>query len=97
MLIVGLAIGLGTLSAVIPYSLDQVVLRMAGPAYFALLLALLPLVAAIAGAIVLGQMLTAVEVVGIAAVVAAVAVRKPGESAAADPEAGEKSNAGDRA
>ena len=72
-------------------------LRVAGPAYFALLLALLPLVAAIAGAIVLGQMLTAVEVVGIAAVVAAVAVRKPGESAAADPEAGEKSNAGDRA
>lgn len=97
MLIVGLAIGLGTLSAVIPYSLDQVVLRMAGPAYFALLLALLPLVAAIAGVIVLGQMLTTVEVVGIAAVVAAVAVRKPGESAAAGPEDGEKSNAGDRA
>jgi len=95
MIIVGLAIGLGTLSAVIPYSLDQVVL--AGPAYFALLLALLPLVAAIAGAIVLGQMLTAVEVVGIAAVVAAVAVRKPGESAAAGLEDGEKSNAGDRA
>ena len=81
----------------IPYSLDQVVLRMAGPAYFALLLALLPLVAAIAGAIVLGQMLTVVEVVGIAAVVAAVAVRKPGESAASGLEDGEKSDDGDRA
>ena len=90
MIIVGLAIGLGTLSAVIPYSLDQVVLRMAGPAYFALLLALLPLVAAVAGAVVLGQMLTVVEVAGIAAVVAAVAVRKPGESAAADPADGGK-------
>ena len=80
-LILGLAIGLGTLSAVIPYSLDQVVLRMAGPAYFALLLALLPLVAAIFGALMLGQMLSMIEVLGIAAVVAAVAIRRPGDEA----------------
>lgn len=83
-ILLGLALGLGTLSAVIPYSLDQVVLRMAGPAYFALLLALLPLTAALLGAVVLGQMLTFVELAGIAAVVAAVAIRKPSEEADAD-------------
>lgn len=77
MLLIGLALGLGTLSAVIPYSLDQVVLKMAGPGYFALLLALLPLTAAVLGAVVLRQMLSPVELLGIAAVVAAVALRKP--------------------
>lgn len=39
----------GRLSAAIPYSLDHVVLRMAGTAYFALLHAILPLVAAVVG------------------------------------------------
>lgn len=77
MTIVGLALGLGTLSAVIPYSLDQVVLSMAGPAYFALLLALLPLTAALLGAVVLGQSLSVLEIAGIVAVVAAVAIREP--------------------
>lgn len=75
--LIALSLGLGLLSAVIPYSLDQVVLRMAGPAYFALLLALLPLTAAVLGALVLGQMLSVAEIVGILAVVAAVAVRRP--------------------
>ena len=68
-------------------------LFLAGVATFAQLYSpqgLLPLVAAVAGAVVLGQMLTVVEVAGIAAVVAAVAVRKPGESAAADPADGGK-------
>ncbi|MGD7003239.1 EamA family transporter [Corynebacterium halotolerans] len=75
--LVGLSLGLGLLSAVIPYSLDQVVLRMAGSTYFALLLALLPLTAAVLGAVVLGQLLQPVEIIGILAVVAAVALRKP--------------------
>ena len=73
----GLALGLGVLSAVIPYTLDQVVMRMAGPASFALLQALLPVVAAILGALALGQWLSVAEAVGIALVVAAVAVRRP--------------------
>ena len=68
-------VGLGILSAAIPYSLDQVVLRMAGPSYFAILLALLPLTAALLGAVALGQSLSIAEMAGIVAVVGAVVVR----------------------
>ncbi|GAB2504173.1 EamA family transporter [Corynebacterium atrinae] len=76
--LLGLALGLGVLSAIIPYSLDQVVMKMAGPSYFALLQALLPVVAALLGAIALQQWLSGAELVGIALVVAAVAiVRQP--------------------
>lgn len=75
--LLGLAFGLGVLSAVIPYGLDLIVLRAAGQAYFALLLALLPLTAAVMGAVALGQMLTVAEMTGIAMVVIAVALRRP--------------------
>lgn len=68
-------VGLGILSAAIPYSLDQVVLRMAGPSYFAILLALLPLTAALLGAVALGQSLSIAEMMGIVAVVGAVVAR----------------------
>ena len=68
-------VGLGILSAAIPYSLDQVVLRMAGPSYFAILLALLPLTAALLGAVALEQSLSIAEMVGIVAVVGAVVAR----------------------
>ena len=50
---------------------------MAGSAYFALLQALLPVVAAVLGAVALGQWLSVAEVVGIVLVVAAVALRRP--------------------
>ncbi|QGU04994.1 EamA family transporter [Corynebacterium comes] len=74
--ILGLALGLGVLSAVIPYSLDQVVMRMAGPAGFALLQALLPASAAVLGAIVLGQFLSVAEGLGIVLVIAAIVLRR---------------------
>jgi inner membrane transporter RhtA len=66
----------GVLSNAIPYGLDQVVLRRATPAQFALLLAILPAVAAVFGAVVLGQIPTAVEVFGIGLVISAIAVRE---------------------
>ncbi|ANE04391.1 multidrug DMT transporter permease [Corynebacterium crudilactis] len=75
--IIGLALSLGLLSAVIPYGLDQVVLRMAGRSYFAVLLAILPISAALMGALALGQMLSWAELVGIVLVVVAVALRRP--------------------
>lgn len=75
--VLGLALGLGVLSAVIPYGLDQVVLRMAGRDYFAILLAILPITAALMGALALGQALTRAEVTGIVLVVIAVALRRP--------------------
>ncbi len=75
--LLGLSLGLGVLSAVIPYTLDQVVMRMAGASYFAVLQALLPVVAALLGAVALGQWLSPAEIIGIILVVAAVALRRP--------------------
>lgn len=72
-----LALGLGVLSAVVPYSLDQTVMRLSGAANFALLQSILPLVAAVVGAVVLAQWLSAAEIVGIVLVVAAVVLRRP--------------------
>ncbi|MHA6795100.1 EamA family transporter [Pseudonocardia bannensis] len=70
-----LAVGVGVLSSVVPYVLDQVVLRRVGRARFAVLLALLPATATIIGLVALGQVPGPLEAAGIAAVVAAVALR----------------------
>ncbi|WP_291314372.1 EamA family transporter [Corynebacterium sp. UBA2622] len=70
-------LGLGIFSAALPYSLDQVVMRLAGASHFALLQAILPLVAALVGAVLLGQWLSVPELLGIVAIVAAVALRAP--------------------
>lgn len=72
LLLLGLAVGL--LSTVVPYSLDQVVLRRVGRGRFALLVALLPVTATVIGLVVLGQVPTLFETLGILAVVAAVAL-----------------------
>jgi inner membrane transporter RhtA len=70
-----LGLGVGVLSSVVPYVLDQVVLQRVGRARFAVLLALLPATATIVGFVGLGQVPGAAEGLGIAAVVAAVALR----------------------
>ena len=70
-----LAVGVGVLSSVVPYVLDQIVLRRVGQARFAVLLALLPATATIVGLIALRQVPSPLEGVGIAAVVVAVALR----------------------
>lgn len=67
----------GLLSSVVPYGIDQVVLARIGTGHFSLLLALLPATAAVIGAVVLGQLPTPLEALGIALVVAAVALRSP--------------------
>ncbi len=69
-----LGLGIGLLSSVVPYALDQVVLRSVGRARFALLLALLPTTATVVGFLVLLQLPTAGEALGIAFVVVAVAL-----------------------
>lgn len=73
--LVALGVGVGLLATVVPYVLDQVVLRRLGQARFAVLLALLPVTATVIGIVVLGQVPTMLEAVGIAAVVAGVALR----------------------
>ena len=69
-----MVVALAVLSSVIPYVLDQLVLRMVGRASFALLLALLPTTAVLVGFLVLNQVPTTPEVLGIALVVVALVI-----------------------
>lgn len=70
-----LAVGVGVLSSVVPYVIDQIVLQRVGRARFAVLLALLPATATVVGLVALAQVPGVLETLGIAAVVAAVALR----------------------
>ena len=65
-----LGVGVGLLSTAIPYALDQIVLRQVGQARFAILLALLPVTAAVIGLTVLDQIPSVGEIAGIGLVVA---------------------------
>jgi inner membrane transporter RhtA len=86
--LLGSALALGVLSSVVPYVLDQVVLRRLGRARFALLLALLPLTATVVGLVGLAQIPAPLEAVGIAAVVGGVALRRePAAPARGEPPA----------
>lgn len=70
-------IGVGVSSSVIPYVCDQLAMARLPRATFALLLALLPATAAVVGAIVLGQVPSLIEVIGIALVGVGVGLHKP--------------------
>lgn len=70
-------LGVGVLSSVIPYGLDQRILARMTPGHFALLLCLLPVTATLMGALVLRQIPTPPEAAGIGLVIAAVALRSP--------------------
>ncbi len=67
----------GVSSSVIPYISDQLAMSRLPRASFALLLALLPATATIVGAIVLAQVPSARDILGILLVMAGVAVHKP--------------------
>jgi inner membrane transporter RhtA len=69
-------LGIGVLSNALPYGLDQYVLRRVTADRFALLLAILPVTAALIGAVVLGQVLRPAEMAGIALVVVALVFRR---------------------
>src|SRR5918999_2427196 len=72
-------IGVGVSSSVIPYVADQLALARMKRATYALMVALLPATATVIGIVVLAQLPTAVEVLGVALVVLGVAVhREPG-------------------
>ena len=76
-------LGLAVLSSLLPYSLELLALRRLSAAAFGILLSLEPAVAALAGLLVLGQRLDAVQLVGLVLVVLASAlvlgVRRPDE------------------
>jgi inner membrane transporter RhtA len=69
-------IGVGISSSVIPYVFDQLAMARMRRATYALLVSLLPATATVIGIIVLSQVPSWVEVVGVALVVAAVAVHR---------------------
>ena len=62
--VLGLGLGVGVLSSVVPYVLDQVVLRRVGTARFAVLLALLPATATVVGLVLLAQLPGPAEAAG---------------------------------
>ena len=70
-------IGVGICSSVIPYICDQLAMSRLPRASFALLLALLPATATVVGAIVLAQIPTARDLVGVCLVMAGVALHRP--------------------
>ncbi len=76
-LLLAAGIGVGVSSSVIPYVCDQFAMARLPRASFALLLSLLPATAAVVGLVVLGQIPSPVEVVGIGLVVAGVALHRP--------------------
>jgi inner membrane transporter RhtA len=69
-------IGVGISSSVIPYVFDQLAMARMRRATYALMVALLPATATMIGAIVLAQIPSWVEVVGVTLVVAGVAVHR---------------------
>jgi inner membrane transporter RhtA len=70
-------IGVGLCSSVIPYVCDQLAMSRLPRASFALLLCLLPASAAIIGALVLTQLPSAKDIVGVALVIVGVAIHRP--------------------
>jgi inner membrane transporter RhtA len=71
------AIGVGICSSVIPYICDQLAMSRLPRASFALMLSLLPVTATVVGVIVLVQIPSRTELLGIALVIAGIAVHKP--------------------
>jgi inner membrane transporter RhtA len=73
-------IGVGLSSSVIPYVSDQLAMRRLPRATYALMVSLLPATATIVGIVVLSQIPSPVEVVGVALVVAGIAVHREQET-----------------
>jgi inner membrane transporter RhtA len=73
---IGAGIGVGVASSVIPYVCDQMAMARLPRATYALMVSLLPATATVIGVIVLSQLPTAQEVLGVALVVGGVAVHR---------------------
>ncbi|RVD61463.1 DMT family transporter [Mesorhizobium sp. M2D.F.Ca.ET.185.01.1.1] len=71
------AIGVGVCSSVIPYICDQLAMARLPRASFALMLSLLPLTATLIGVVVLRQVPVVTDCLGVALVIAGVAMHKP--------------------
>ena len=74
-------IGVGVTSSVIPYVTDQLAMARMSRSTYALMVALLPATATIIGIVVLAQLPSAVEALGVALVIAGVAVHRDADAA----------------
>jgi inner membrane transporter RhtA len=79
-------IGVGVTSSVIPYVCDQLAMRKLTRATYALMVSLLPATATVIGIVVLAQIPTWIEVLGVGLVVAGVAVHREPADATTAPE-----------
>jgi inner membrane transporter RhtA len=75
-------VGVGVCSSVVPYVLDQLAMARLARATYSLMVSLLPATATVVGLVVLGQVPTAVDVAGVALVVAGVAIHREAGAAA---------------
>jgi inner membrane transporter RhtA len=76
-------VGVGVASSVIPYVFDQLAMARLSRASYSLMVSLLPATATVIGVLVLAQIPSLVEVLGVAMVVAAVALHRDGREPAA--------------
>jgi inner membrane transporter RhtA len=74
-------VGVGVSSSVIPYVTDQLAMARMSRSTYALMVALLPAVATVIGVVVLAQLPSAVEALGVALVIAGVALHRDAETA----------------
>lgn len=82
---VAAATGVGVTSSVIPYVFDQFAMRRLARATYALLVSLLPATATVIGLLVLAQIPTPAEVLGVTLVIAAVAMHREAPRAPQGP------------
>jgi inner membrane transporter RhtA len=75
-IVLGAGIGVGVASSVIPYVLDQLAMARLTRATYSLMVSLLPATATVIGIVVLAQLPSRIEVLGVVLVVAAVAVHR---------------------
>jgi inner membrane transporter RhtA len=79
-------VGVGVSSSVIPYICDQLAMRKLARSTYALMVSLLPATATVIGIIVLAQVPSWIEVLGVCLVVAGVAVHREPADSADEPE-----------
>ena len=80
-------IGVGVSSSVIPYVTDQLAMRRLPRPTYALMVSLLPATATVIGLLVLAQVPTPAELVGVAGVIAAIAIHRVPSAAPVEPDA----------
>jgi len=73
-------VGVGIASSVIPYVCDQLAMARLARATYALMVCLLPATATVIGVVVLAQVPATLEVLGVALVIAGVALHRPARS-----------------